>query len=288
MLAWCVVVVVSWRARLVVMVSSTPPHGPADCGANSIPTVEVLRERWQNVQQLVAAAARAAGRAPEDVSILPVSKTYPQQVIAHAVAAGMRQFGENRPQELASKAQACASLTIGAGLQGDGPAGGVSGVPEFVQIGQLQSNKAKLVAAHAVEFQALDSLKVAAALEKKLAEYDRTLSVLVQVNTSREPQKAGISPSEAQAFFAELASFPHLRPRGLMTVAVNSPDPEDVRGCFRLLREVQADLGGHVPAEWLGELSMGMSGDFDVAIAEGSTCVRIGQAIFGPRATRPA
>ncbi|PRQ12034.1 YggS family pyridoxal phosphate-dependent enzyme [Corynebacterium sp. 13CS0277] len=242
------------------------PAPPQPAALDAWPTVEELAARWTAIRARVDAAAIAAGRDPQQIRLLPVSKTYPLEVIARAAAAGMTQFGENRPQELALKAQAAGEMQV-----------------EFVQIGQLQSNKAKLIAAHAAEFQALDSLSVAAALERRLAAAERELPVLVQVNTSDEPQKAGLRPADVEAFVDALSEFPHLRPRGLMTVALHSPDRAAVAACFTRLADVRDGLRGRVPEEWLQELSMGMSGDFELAIAHGSTCVRVGQAIFGPR-----
>jgi pyridoxal phosphate enzyme (YggS family) len=151
-------------------------------------------------------------------------------------------------------------------------------------IGHLQSNKAKYVAQFADEFQALDSLKVAEALDRRLQIEGRPLDVLVQVNTSAEPSKFGLEPAAVPAFARALPAYSALRVLGLMTLAVFSPEDTRVRACFRLLRDIQERLrqDGSGGLTW-AELSMGMSGDFEAAIEEGATVVRLGQAIFGPR-----
>src|SRR5690606_31195300 len=153
-------------------------------------------------------------------------------------------------------------------------------------IGHLQTNKAKYVAAFAAEFQALDSLRVAEELDRRLQSSGRGLDVLVQVNTSGEPSKFGLAPDDVAAFVAQLRPFSALRVRGLMTLAEFSADTERVRACFVRLRELRDRLRESAP-EGIGleELSMGMSGDFELAIAEGATVVRVGTAIFGRRPT---
>ncbi|MDR2219549.1 MAG: YggS family pyridoxal phosphate-dependent enzyme, partial [Methylobacillus sp.] len=153
-------------------------------------------------------------------------------------------------------------------------------------IGHLQTNKVKLVARFASEFQALDSLRLAEALERRLQDEGRSLDVFVQVNTSGETSKYGLPPDEIAAFLCALPSFPALRVRGLMTLALLSAEPVRVRQCFVRLRNLRDQLRQEVPASIaLDELSMGMSGDYEIAIEEGATVVRVGQAIFGARQT---
>ncbi|MDO4785064.1 MAG: YggS family pyridoxal phosphate-dependent enzyme [Propionibacteriaceae bacterium] len=217
------------------------------------------------VRARIAAACLAAGRDPAGVRLLPMSKTHPPEALLEARAAGVRRFGENRPQELAEKARALAGTDI-----------------EWAFAGHLQTNKAKLIATYAAEFQALDSLRLAADLDRRCQEVGRQLDVLVQVNTSGEPQKHGIEPGAALEFAAGLAAFDALRVRGLMTMAINSPDPARVAACFDRLAEVQTRLREASGGGW-EELSMGMSGDFELAIARGATCVRVGTAVFGTR-----
>src|SRR5690606_9576759 len=187
-----------------------------------------------------------------------------------AYAAGCRMFGENKPQEAFQKWEATADLTD---LQ-------------WSVIGHLQTNKAKLVARFATEFQALDRLRLAEALDRRLQAEGRSLDVLVQVNTSGEASKFGLAPNEVAAFLKELPAFTALRVRGLMTLAAFSADTTRVRQCFVLLRELRDQLRNEMPAGIsLDELSMGMSGDYEIAIEEGATIVRVGQAIVGARPT---
>ncbi|GGR28114.1 YggS family pyridoxal phosphate-dependent enzyme [Agromyces mediolanus] len=224
-------------------------------------------ERIEAVHRRIRAAEREAGRPPGSVRLLPVSKTVPAERVRLAIAAGATLLGENKVQEARQKAAELAELPV-----------------EWAVIGHLQTNKAKYVAEFASEFQALDSVRVAAALDRRLQAAGRSLDVFVQVNTSAEPQKSGLAPEELGGFLAELPAFASLRVRGLMTLAVFSADAERVRRCFRLLRETRDRLRDDAPdGVSLDELSMGMSGDYELAIAEGATTVRVGQAIFGER-----
>lgn len=224
-----------------------------------------LEVRWQAVRERVDAACREAGREPAEVEILPVSKTFPVELIREAVALGLHRFGENKVQEIKTKYEPLADCAIA-----------------WIMIGHLQTNKAKEVARFASEVQSLDRLELADALHKRLQIEGRTLDVLVQIKTSTEETKYGLPADELPEFLNALRAFDTLRVRGLMTLAVNSDDETEVRACFRLLRELrdQSLASGHdIP-----RLSMGMSGDFALAIAEGATEVRIGTAIFGARA----
>lgn len=217
-------------------------------------------------RRIVQACARA-GREPGEVRLLPVSKTVAADRLREAFAAGLTEFGENKAQEASAKAERLADLPV-----------------TWSIIGHLQTNKAKHVARFAREFQALDSLRLATALERRLQIEGRGLDVLVQVNTSGEASKFGLSPDAVAEFLRELPAFSALRVRGLMTLAVFNPDTARVRACFRVLRTLRDRLRDTAPpAVRLDELSMGMSGDFEIAIEEGATIVRVGQAIFGPR-----
>lgn len=231
-------------------------------------TVEEFRANIAEVERRIAAAAERAGRDRNDIELLPVSKTVPQERIRLAVAAGCAKLGENKVQEAHRKSEEMADLDI-----------------DWAVIGHLQSNKAKDVAKFASEFQALDRLKVARALDRRLEAEGRSLDVYVQVNTSSEDSKFGMPPEELPGFLREVRAFSSLKVQGLMTLAIFSSDIDRVRPCFQLLaglrdqvRETDPDLLGP------GRLSMGMSGDFEVAIEEGADCVRVGQAIFGRRA----
>ena len=228
-----------------------------------------IRENLRAVQARIEAACLRADRDPADVRLLPVSKTMDATTVRHAWEAGCRTFGENKVQEAYGKWRETQDL------------GGV----RWAVIGHLQTNKAKLVAEFASEFQALDSLRVARALEDRLQALGRGLDVYVQVNTSGEASKYGLAADDVVPFVNELQAYSSLRVRGLMTLAVFSAEETRVRACFASLRAVRDRLRNVSSAnEGITELSMGMSGDFEIAIEEGATIVRVGQAIFGARA----
>ena len=230
-------------------------------------TAAEITANLASIQARIHAACAACGRDPAEVRLLPVSKTVPAERLHFAYDAGIRLLGENKVQEAYDKWQALSALS---GLQ-------------WAVIGHLQSNKVKYVARFAAEFQALDSLDIAEALDRRLQQEGRSLDVFIQINTSDEPQKYGMAPDAAEAFVRALPAYSALRPRGLMTLALFSDDHEAVRRCFIRLRELRDRLQQQNPA--VAELSMGMSGDFELAIAEGATTVRVGQAIFGARRT---
>lgn len=213
----------------------------------------------------IDAACRRSGRDPRQVELLPVSKSHGTDLIRAAHADGYRRFGESRPQELALKASELAELEL-----------------EWVVIGHVQTNKARVVAELADEFQGLDSLRLAEALDRRLVALRRRLPVLVQVNSSGEATKGGFVPDEVPDAVRALRSFEGLEVRGLMTLAANTPDFDAVRACFVTMTTLQARLrdqhGGGFDV-----LSMGMSGDYELAVECGSTCVRLGASIFGAR-----
>jgi len=231
-------------------------------------TVEEFRQHLADVHARIEAACAKVGREPMTVRLLPVSKTVSEARLRNAYAAGCRTLGENKVQEAHRKWQAMSDL------------------PDlhWAIIGHLQTNKAKLVAEFASEFQALDSLRVAEALDKRLQALGRSLDVLVQVNTSGEESKFGLPPDDVQPFVKQLPALSSLRVRGLMTLALFSDDADKVRPCFVRLRKLRDRLRQSAPdGVAMDELSMGMSGDYELAIEEGSTIVRVGQAIFGAR-----
>ena len=227
-----------------------------------------LAANWAAVRARVDAACRAAGRDASEVSILPVSKTFGPEVVRAAMALGLKRFGENKVQEIRSKAEALSGVDI-----------------DWVVIGHLQTNKAKDVARLASEVQSLDRLELADALHRRLKLEGRVIDVLVEVKTSPEESKHGLPPEQLPALLDALRGYDTLRVRGLMTLAVQSDDPQAVRACFRQLRQLrdEARAQGHD----LPRLSMGMSGDFPLAIAEGATEIRIGTAVFGGRSGKP-
>ncbi len=229
---------------------------------------EQIAINLDRVRSRMAQACERAGRQPDEVRLLPVTKTMGLDKIRAAYHAGYRTFGENKVQEAGDK---CAELADLAGIQ-------------WSVIGHLQTNKAKDVARFAHEFQALDSLKVAEALDRRLQREGRAIDVFVQVNSSGEESKFGLPPAEVERFTTSLGPYQSLRVRGLMTLAVFSDDQDQVRGCFQRMQELQQRLRGNDAAVGsYHELSMGMSGDFELAIGHGATVVRVGQAIFGAR-----
>lgn len=231
-------------------------------------TQETLESNLAAIKKRIQVACERAGREPNSVRLLPVSKTKSEKVLRMAYAAGVREFGENKVQEAQQKSEEMADLTDA----------------RWCVIGHLQTNKAKYVARFAHEFQALDNLRVAEELDRRLQQEGRSLDVFVQVNSSNEPQKFGLPPAEVAAFIQELPNYSALNVKGLMTLAEFSSSEERVRACFVRMRELQAQLRDNLPVGInIDELSMGMSGDFEIAIEEGATVVRVGQAIFGER-----
>ena len=228
-------------------------------------TVDDFRSNLAAVRARIEAAAQRAGREASEIRLLPVSKTVPEERLRAAHAAGITQMGENTVQEARRKAENLADLGI-----------------HWAMIGHLQTNKARDVASFAHEFQALDSLRLAEALDRRLQAAGRGMDVYVQVNSSGEATKFGLDPDHVPGFLAQLPVYSALRVRGLMTLAVNSPETDRVRACFTLMRRLR-DAGLDAGTLGDGELSMGMSGDFELAVEGGSTCVRVGQAIFGAR-----
>ncbi len=232
-------------------------------------TLEEIKHNLAAIRARIASACQRAGRDPSEVRLLPVSKTVEDARIRLAYEAGCRMLGENKVQEAMRKWESTQDL------------------PDlrWSIIGHLQTNKARYVARFASEFQALDRLRVAEALDRRLQAEGRALDVLIQVNTSGEATKYGLLPDEVKGFLKQLPTYSSLRVRGLMTLAAFSSDPARVRACFSQLRTLRDRLQQEAPAGVvLEELSMGMSGDFEIAVEEGATVVRVGQAIFGARA----
>lgn len=219
----------------------------------------------QLVRQRMDQAARAAGRDPQSVRLVAVSKLHPATDVVQALAAGQILFGENYVQEAQAKMAA-----VGPDAQ-------------WHFIGHLQGNKARVAAElfHMVE--TLHGLKLAQALDRHCQELGRRLPVLVQVNLGGEAQKSGCPPAEAPALCQAVAGLPGLELKGLMTMPPFFDDPEQSRPIFAGLRRLAQGLAPNLPPGSMDELSMGMSGDFQAAIYEGSTLVRVGTAIFGQR-----
>ncbi|VUS76688.1 YggS family pyridoxal phosphate-dependent enzyme [Klebsiella spallanzanii] len=248
--------------------STQPQHGMHNRWPRA-ESIEDFRENLHAVQRRIHEACQRSQRDPSTVRLLPVSKTMDEAHIRLAHQAGCLLLGENKVQEAWGKSQAMADLTD----------------LKWSVIGHLQSNKAKLVAKFASEFQALDNLRTAEVLDRRLQAEGRMLDVFVQVNTSNEASKYGLAPDDVELFLCQLKSYENLRVRGLMTLAEFTSDAERVRACFIRLRSLRDRLCEIAPCGYQPqELSMGMSGDFEIAIEEGATVVRVGQAIFGARA----
>lgn len=227
--------------------------------------MDAIRANWHGLQERINRAALAAGRAPEEIEVVAVTKTRTPQEVEAALECGLRLVGENRVQEAAGKK------------------GQVRLPARWHLIGHLQSNKA----ARAVELfdlvESVDQLRLATALDHRAGQAGRILDILIQVNTSGAPQQSGAAPELLPELAAQLVALPHLRLRGLMTIGALSPEEGVVRAGFARLRRLREQLASQLPqADW-SLLSMGMSGDFELAIAEGSTLLRLGTALFGAR-----
>jgi pyridoxal phosphate enzyme (YggS family) len=228
--------------------------------------------RLAAVRARIARAAARAGRRAEEITLLGVAKRQPAEAVAAAAAAGLAHVGESFVQEARAKIPRVAELR--------GP-GATPLVWHFV--GRLQTNKAKLAARLFDQVESVDRADLAHALDRHAAARGHALDVLIQVNVSGEAQKGGAEPSALHALAAAVSACASLRLRGLMTVPAASPDPEAARPAFARLRELRDALCRAAPGLTLPELSMGMSADFEVAIEEGATIVRVGTALFGPR-----
>ncbi len=216
------------------------------------------------VRGRIAQAAERAGRDPAEVGIVAVTKGHPLATVREAAGWGLLDLGENRVQEALEKQAAWPEAPV-----------------RWHLIGHLQRNKAKLAVGRFALIHSVDSARLADELERVAAGQGLTQAVLVQVNVAREPQKDGVSPEEAEALVAHIAALPHLRLEGLMTMAPLTDDEAVVRGTFRGLARLRDDLGTRVSG--LGTLSMGMSGDFEIAVEEGATLLRLGTILFGER-----
>ncbi len=245
---------------------------------------ETLAARIADVKARIAEACRASGRSPENVRLVAVSKTHPAEMVLAAVAAGLTDFGENRPEEAVAKiAEVDARLSDDADIR-------------WHMIGHIQSRKARLVVRRFSLIHSVDSLKLADKLSRLAVQHDRVLDVLLEMNVSGEETKSGWqahgwdkNATLRESLWNDIQSIlllPGLRVHGLMTMAPIVPDPEMARPTFMALRLLRDALQSDFPDVSWRELSMGMTDDYPVAVSEGATIVRIGRAIFGPRETR--
>lgn len=221
-------------------------------------------ERVDNLLHRIAEVCRAVRRDPTEIVILPVTKTHPAAAAEYAIRYGLAAVGENRVQEAIEKRAL------------------VSGPLRWELIGHLQSNKARLAATHFDRIQSVDSEKLLTALDRAAAERGKKLPVLLQINAGNDPAKFGAEPADAPRLLEFALSRPHLQVDGLMTIAPLSPDPAVAHRTFANLRVIRDGLATRFGVP-LRELSMGMTGDLEAAVAEGSTLLRIGSALYGPR-----
>ena len=230
-------------------------------------------ENIARVRERITSAAGRAGRDPKEITLMAVSKTFPAERIREAHAAGLRVFGENRVQEFAEKAGALSDLSDA----------------EWHLIGHLQSNKAGKAVELFGAVDSVDSVRLAEKLNSAAEKLSKTLPILIEINVGGEDAKSGTAPDseELEQILLDAPRWGNLRIRGLMTVPPYSENPEDARPFFRHLREIRDQISSRkLLVIAMDVLSMGMSHDFEVAIEEGSTCVRVGTAIFGER-TKP-
>ncbi len=225
--------------------------------------MDEIRERLEAVRRRIAAAAERSGRPASAVTLVAVSKTMPVEAVREAIAAGATILGETRVQEARDKIVA------------------LGGAAEWHLIGHLQTNKAKLAVGLFDRIHSLDSVRLAQELERHAAEAGRRVRCLIEVNVGGEEQKSGAPEDEVRPLLEAVDGMPHVRVEGLMAIPPFLPDPEAVRPYFRRLREFRDALALEGCA--LPDLSMGMTNDFEAAIEEGATLVRVGTAIFGPR-----
>ena len=226
----------------------------------------MLKDQLQEVEKRIQAACDRAGRKREEVTLIAVSKTKPVETLQEAYDLGVRIFGENKVQELTAKYEA---------------------LPKDIHwhmIGHLQTNKVKYIIDKAELIHSVDSLKLAETIEKEAAKHDLIADILVEVNVAEEESKFGMKMEEVIPFVEKVSAFPHVRVRGLMTIAPFVEDPEENRSIFADLHKLYVDIKQkNIDNGTMSVLSMGMTGDYEVAIEEGATMVRVGTGIFGER-----
>ena len=224
-----------------------------------------IRENIEKVRQQIVAAAQAAGRNADEIRLVAVSKTKPPEMVAEAIACGVMDFGENRPQELSRK-------------YADFPNA------RWHQIGQLQRNKVKHIIDKAALIHSVDSLLLAEEIEKQAAKIQKIQNILIQVNITGEETKSGVSPGETVALCRAVSTLSHVRILGLMTISAAGYSTAENGAVFRKLKELSAAIEKErIPGVLMQELSMGMTHDFQAAITAGATMVRVGSGIFGAR-----
>lgn len=225
-----------------------------------------IKENLDSVQTHMEAACASCGRTAGEVKLIAVSKTKPLPMLEEAYACGCRDFGENKVQELVDKYEA---------------------MPKDIRwhmIGHLQRNKVKYLVDKVFLIHSVDSLRLAEEIEKEAAKKNVTVNILVEVNVAGEESKFGTTSEEASALVEQIAKLPHIRIKGLMTIAPYAEDSEQNRRYFAKLKQIYVDIiHKNIDNVFMEELSMGMTGDYEVAITEGATCIRVGTGIFGER-----
>lgn len=225
-----------------------------------------IRENLLEVEEKIQKACERAGRDRSEVTLIAVSKTKPVSDIRQAMDCGIKVFGENKVQEIRDKTEE------------------IKEPLDWHMIGHLQTNKVKYLPGKVCMIHSVDKMSLAEEIEKQAAKHDLVMDVLCEVNMAGEDSKFGLTPEEAPDFVRSIAAFPHVRVRGLMTIAPYTDDPETNREYFRKLREMKDMLSAeNIPGTQIDTLSMGMTGDYEVAIEEGATFVRVGTGIFGER-----
>jgi PLP dependent protein len=230
-----------------------------------------IAQNLTEVQERIAAAAKRAGRRLDEIALMAVSKTFSVERIREAYDGGLRWFGENRVQEFAGKVESLRDLHDA----------------EWHLIGHLQTNKSTKAAELFGAIDSVDSLRLARKLNASAQQLEKALDVLIEINVGGEAAKTGVAPDsrELEELLSAAHELEHLRFRGLMTIPPFAGDPQEARPYFRKLRKLRDQIRARrLPAVDMSALSMGMSHDFEVAIEEGSTCVRVGTAIFGEKA----
>lgn len=236
----------------------------------TLPTAEI-RTRIEVIRRRIAVACERAGRDPQEVTLMAVTKTVPPEAIKAAGAAGIVVFGENRVQEAAAKLSPAFLQEVGDTAQ-------------WHLIGHLQTNKVKKALELFQVIQSVDSLRLAETLQRQAAVLPKTIEVFLEINTSGEAAKFGVPPEQAVVLAQAVAALPNLQLTGLMTIGALTDNPDTIRRGFRQLRDLRAEITAmNLSGVKLRHLSMGMTDDFELAIAEGSTMVRMGRAIFGDR-----
>ena len=225
-----------------------------------------ITENLSMVENKIAAACKRAGRERDEVKLIAVSKTQPVEAIREAIEYGINSFGENRVQELREKTEI------------------IKDNLDWHLIGHLQTNKVKYVVGKVSLIHSLENIKLAEALDKEAAKLGITVDVLAEINVAKEASKFGVNPEDAENFIREVSKFPNINIKGLMTVAPYTDISEENRKYFRQLKKIMVDLNSkNIHNVNMNVLSMGMTGDYEVAIEEGATLVRVGPGIFGSR-----